>query len=89
MGMGTGEEAPLSFAQERLWFLDRFEPGSAAYNMPAALRITGDLDTAALAAAFGEIVRRHEVLRTGFPESGGRPVQVVLPWQSGRCRWRI
>jgi amino acid adenylation domain-containing protein len=74
-------EAPLSFAQERLWFLDRFERGSAAYNMPSALRIRGDLDVAALAAAFGEIARRHEVLRTGFPESGGRPVQRVRPWR--------
>ncbi len=80
LGADRGEEAPLSFAQERLWFLDRFEPGSAAYNMPAALRITGGLDAAALAAAFGEISRRHEVLRAGFPDSGGRPIQRLIPW---------
>nr|QEO74803.1 phosphopantetheine-binding domain-containing pro [uncultured bacterium] len=80
LGGDRSEEAPLSFAQERLWFLDRFEPGSAAYNMPAALRITGGLDVPALAAAFGEISRRHEVLRAGFPESGGRPVQRLIPW---------
>ncbi|HKI05604.1 MAG TPA: amino acid adenylation domain-containing protein, partial [Thermoanaerobaculia bacterium] len=76
-----GGDTPLSFAQERLWFLDRFEPESAAYNMPAAMRITGKLDAEALAAALGEVVRRHDVLRTGFQESGGKPVQKVLPWQ--------
>ncbi|HKI05115.1 MAG TPA: amino acid adenylation domain-containing protein, partial [Thermoanaerobaculia bacterium] len=76
-------EIPLSFAQERLWFLDRLRPGSSAYNMPAAVRLTGDLDVAALAAAVSEIVRRHEALRTVFVESPGtsRPVQVVTPWR--------
>jgi hypothetical protein len=55
---------PLSFAQERLWFLDRLEPGSAAYNMPFGLRLAGRLDAAALERRSGEIVRRHEALRT-------------------------
>src|SRR4029077_19944789 len=57
----------LSFAQERLWFLDQLAPGSAAYNLPAAVRLRGDLSGAALAAALTEIVRRHEALRTTFP----------------------
>ncbi|HYO13481.1 MAG TPA: amino acid adenylation domain-containing protein, partial [Thermoanaerobaculia bacterium] len=73
-------ELPLSFAQERLWFLDRFEPGSALYNIPGAVRIEGDLDVPAFAAAIGEIVRRHEALRTSFVEVEGRPVQRIRPW---------
>ncbi|HEX7241707.1 MAG TPA: amino acid adenylation domain-containing protein, partial [Longimicrobiaceae bacterium] len=68
---------PLSFAQQRLWFLDRMEPGSAAYNVPAALRVRGDLDVEALRRALEEVVRRHEALRTVFPSTGGEPVQVV------------
>jgi amino acid adenylation domain-containing protein len=70
---------PLSFAQERLWFLDRLQPGGTVYNLPLVLRLRGELDAAALATAFGEIVRRHEVLRTAFVERDGEPVQVVLP----------
>ncbi len=70
---------PLSFAQERLWLLDRLEPGSAAYNMPLAVRLAGDLDVAALARALAEIVRRHEPLRTTFPEGADGPVQAVAP----------
>ncbi|HEY6549033.1 MAG TPA: amino acid adenylation domain-containing protein, partial [Vicinamibacteria bacterium] len=70
---------PLSFAQQRLWFLDRLEPGSSAYNVPVALRMRGPLAVAALAASFREIVRRHESLRTTFAEAGGQPVQVIAP----------
>src|SRR6185312_12591963 len=77
-----GVELPLSFAQERLWFLDRLEPGGALYNIPAAARLLGELDAAAVDAAVDEIVRRHEVLRTAFAEgSEGRPVQVIAPWR--------
>ncbi|HVG43628.1 MAG TPA: amino acid adenylation domain-containing protein, partial [Longimicrobium sp.] len=71
---------PLSFAQERLWFLDRLEPGSASYNIPAALRLAGALDAAALERALGEVVRRHEALRTTFTEVDGSPVQVIAPF---------
>ncbi|HEX9937035.1 MAG TPA: amino acid adenylation domain-containing protein, partial [Longimicrobium sp.] len=71
---------PLSFAQERLWFIDRLEPGSAVYNIPAAWRLKGALDRAALERSLGEIVRRHDTLRTVFAEVGGSPVQVVAPF---------
>jgi amino acid adenylation domain-containing protein len=70
---------PLSFAQERLWFIDRLEPGSALYNMPVALRVEGPLRVAALRLTLGEIVRRHEALRTTFGAAQGSPVQVVQP----------
>ncbi|HEX2188160.1 MAG TPA: amino acid adenylation domain-containing protein, partial [Longimicrobiaceae bacterium] len=72
-------ELPLSFAQERLWVIDRLDPGSGVYSMPVALRLTGALDPAALAAALAALVDRHESLRTVFPEVDGRPVQRVLP----------
>ncbi|MEW5925951.1 MAG: non-ribosomal peptide synthase/polyketide synthase [Gemmatimonadota bacterium] len=71
-------ECPLSFAQERLWFLDRLQPGSAAYNLSGALRLRGAVDAAALRRSLREIVRRHDTLRTVFAEAGGRPVQRVL-----------
>src|SRR5205085_2432796 len=59
-------DLPLSFAQHRLWLIDQLESGSAAYNIPAAVRLTGDLDARALEQSFTETVRRHEVLRTSF-----------------------
>ena len=71
------ESLPLSFAQQRLWFLDQLEPGSAFYNSPAAVRLVGQLDVAALELTLSEIVRRHEVLRTSFANVGGEPRQVV------------
>ena len=71
---------PLSFAQERLWFLDRMEPGSAFYNVPAARRLSGAVCVQALERALGLVVRRHEALRTVFPERDGAPVQVVEPF---------
>ena len=70
---------PLSFAQQRLWLVDRLEPGSAAYNMPGALRLRGPLDTVALRVCLAALVQRHEVLRTTFAEQGGAPVQVIHP----------
>jgi amino acid adenylation domain-containing protein len=70
---------PLSFAQQRLWFLDKLEPGSPFYNLPAALRLDGVPDETALERSLNEIVRRHEVLRTNFHLVGGEPRQVVAP----------
>ncbi|HZG43377.1 MAG TPA: condensation domain-containing protein, partial [Longimicrobium sp.] len=75
-----GGAAPLSFAQQRLWFIDRLEPGSAVYNVPITWRLGGALDERALERALGEIVRRHEVLRTVFAEVDGSPVQVAAPF---------
>ncbi|HVK94673.1 MAG TPA: amino acid adenylation domain-containing protein, partial [Noviherbaspirillum sp.] len=72
-----GDTPPLSFAQQRLWFLDQFENGSAFYNIPVAMRLVGELDIAALARTLNEIVRRHEALRTTFSSADGNPVQVV------------
>jgi amino acid adenylation domain-containing protein len=81
-----GSPLPLSFAQQRLWFIDQLEPGSAAYNMPFALRLRGELDTAALRASLDALVRRHETLRTTFAEQGGVPVQVIHPAASVALR---
>jgi amino acid adenylation domain-containing protein len=68
---------PLSFAQQRLWFLHQMDPSSAAYNMPFAFRLSGPLDAAALGWALGEVVRRHEILRTTFEVLDEEPVQLV------------
>ncbi|MGA9769161.1 MAG: MupA/Atu3671 family FMN-dependent luciferase-like monooxygenase [Blastocatellia bacterium] len=70
-------ELPLSFAQKRLWFLDRLEPDNATYNIPVAVRLEGIINRDAFEQAFNEVIRRHEVLRTNFPSHGGRPAQVV------------
>ncbi|MFD0381673.1 condensation domain-containing protein [Streptomyces stramineus] len=69
---------PVSFAQRRLWFLNRMADTGAAYNCPLAVRLRGPLDRAALAAALEDVAGRHELLRTVFPESDGEPVQHVL-----------
>ncbi|NGN66780.1 amino acid adenylation domain-containing protein [Streptomyces sp. A7024] len=79
---------PLSYAQQRMWFLNRLEENDpeagAAYNMPMALRLSGELDTAALEAALGDVADRHESLRTIFPETEGTPRQQVLEGAVGR-----
>jgi acyl carrier protein len=87
LGMAVGElravardgaaELPLSFAQQRLWFLDQLEPGSATYNMAAGMRVRGRLAVAVLEQALNEIVRRHEPLRTSFPARDGEPRQQI------------
>ncbi|MBW3569781.1 MAG: amino acid adenylation domain-containing protein [Gemmatimonadetes bacterium] len=71
--------APVSFSQQRLWMLDRMDPGRAAYAVPLALRLRGALDVDALRRAFAELVARHESLRTVFRWLDGGPMQVILP----------
>lgn len=70
---------PLSFAQSRLWFLHKYEGPSATYNIALAMRLSGHLDSATLTAAIGDVVARHESLRTVFAEADGVPWQQVLP----------
>ncbi|MEA2694055.1 MAG: hypothetical protein QOJ16_3442, partial [Acidobacteriota bacterium] len=72
-------ELPLSFAQQRMWFLDLWEPGGAAYNLPGAVGLDGPLNVPALAGALAEVGHRHEVLRTTFAAEGGRPLQRIHP----------
>ncbi|WP_280471084.1 non-ribosomal peptide synthase/polyketide synthase [Nocardia cyriacigeorgica] len=70
---------PLSPAQQRMWFLNRFDRASTAYNIPLALRLTGTLDVAALRAAVGDVVGRHESLRSRYPEVDGTAEQLIVP----------
>ncbi|MFC9898103.1 amino acid adenylation domain-containing protein [Nocardia sp. NPDC127579] len=72
------EPLPLSLAQQRMWFLNRFDAGSATYNVPIAVRLTGALDVAALRSAMADLVERHEILRTVYPDTESGPVQVIL-----------
>jgi amino acid adenylation domain-containing protein/FkbH-like protein len=71
---------PLSFAQQRIWFFDRWESGSAVFNLPTAVELAGDLDAAALGSSVHEIVRRHEILRCRFLDLGGEPALVIDPF---------
>ncbi|WP_375509333.1 condensation domain-containing protein [uncultured Nostoc sp.] len=70
---------PLSFAQQRLWFLDQLQPGNSAYNISVPMRLEGWLNVAALEQSFKEVVKRHEVLRTTFTVVDGQPLQVIAP----------
>ena len=76
----------LSFAQERLWFLDQLDPVNSAYNMPIVLRIRGRLDLAVLERSVQEIIRRHEILRVSLTNVKGKPVQVIAPFEEWRLR---
>ncbi|MGW0026967.1 non-ribosomal peptide synthase/polyketide synthase [Rhodococcus sp. NPDC003383] len=73
------EQLPLSPAQQRMWFVNQFDPTSAAYNIPLAIRLTGRLDTAALTTAVHDVLTRHESLRTWYPADAGGPVQRIAP----------
>ncbi|MFC4124651.1 amino acid adenylation domain-containing protein [Nocardia rhizosphaerae] len=94
IGTGSGQQLvpqqrpeiiPLSFAQQRMWFLNRFDPASAVNNMPMAVRLTGALDPDALRAAVRDLVARHEVLRTMYPQVDGAGQQLILPLSDPRA----
>jgi len=76
------DHLPLSFAQQRLWFLDQLGPDSPLYNIPDAVRLTGRLSVPALEQSLNEMIRRHETLRTTFATVDGRPVQVIAPFST-------
>ncbi len=76
---GRSGPPPLSFAQQRLWFLDQLDPGRSVYNIPATMTLTGPLDVKVLAAALGEVMQRHEVLRTTFRSLAGELTQIIAP----------
>ncbi|MGV0163009.1 condensation domain-containing protein, partial [Mycobacterium colombiense] len=80
---------PLSFAQQRLWFIDQLLGPSPMYNMVAALRLSGSLDVEALGAALADVVARQESLRTVFPAVEGIPRQVVIPREQVDFGWQV
>ena len=77
VAVGRDRQLPLSFAQQRLWFIHQLEPDSAAYNIPRAVRLVGELDVSAITSSLRQIVARHEVLRTRFVAVDGQPSQVI------------
>ncbi|NJM65766.1 MAG: amino acid adenylation domain-containing protein [Acaryochloris sp. RU_4_1] len=77
--VGRDRTFPLSFAQQRLWFLEQVEPDTATYNIPAAVRLRGHLDIAALEQSINALIERHEVLRTTFTSLEGQPLQTIHP----------
>ncbi|BBZ28129.1 hypothetical protein MMAD_24240 [Mycolicibacterium madagascariense] len=87
--MPRPERIPLSFAQHRLWFVEQLQGPSAVYNMAAALRLTGELNVAALHASFTDVVARHEALRTVFAAPDGTPEQVVVAAEDATFEWAV
>ncbi|MCA2685356.1 MULTISPECIES: non-ribosomal peptide synthase/polyketide synthase [unclassified Microcystis] len=79
------EELPLSYAQQRLWFLDQLEPNSSFYNVPLALHLAGDLQADILEKSLQKIIQRHEALRTNFTTIEGNPVQIIKP----ESNWKL
>ena len=75
----VGEPRVLSFAQERLWYLDQLAPGNSVYNTPLRVKLRGNLDIDLFQRALNAVVERHEPLRTAFIAKGGRPFPLVLP----------
>ena len=86
LAVSRERELPLSFAQQRLWFLYQMEPDNSFYNIPIAVRLKGPLDVPVLEQTFNEMLRRHESLRTGFASANGQPVQVIAPELQLRLR---
>ena len=84
--VSRSQELPVSFSQARMWFMHQIAPESPAYNLGVALRLIGPLDRSALTSSFGEIVRRHEAIRTVFPSVDGQPRQVVTDWSPVHVR---
>ncbi|HET8891815.1 MAG TPA: condensation domain-containing protein, partial [Candidatus Angelobacter sp.] len=85
----SAERLPLSYAQQRLWFLYQMEGAGAAYNIPLALRLEGELNVRALEEALGDVVERHEALRTVYPQEEGVPYQKVLTGEEARPRLTV
>ncbi|MDJ0113121.1 condensation domain-containing protein, partial [Rhodococcus erythropolis] len=76
------DNIPLSFAQQRMWFVNQLDTSSPAYNIPLVVRLSGELDKPALRSAMSDVIARHESLRTMFPVHGDGPVQHIVPTES-------